>query len=529
MYTHLIILWIAISLIAFFTGLAVGASILTRSLKVKIQRLENTLTEMKKSAEERVKQASTQARQQVMEEYQTTLAKEKQRLEEEISRRKKEVEREESRYREQAKKSAEREKRLDERERALWQREKNMEREREAQAREKSRIEALRKEADKKLEFIAQLSREEARAILLKQAEEEARMESLAILKRVEEETRQESQQIAQKIITMALQQCDLPQVVEDTSVTTVALPSDEMKGRIIGREGRNIRSFEMATGVDLIVDDTPEVVMLSCFDPVRRQVAAMALKRLIQDGRIHPARIEQTISWAQSEVDKTMQMEAEKAALEAGVHNLHPEILKLLGRLYFRTSYGQNVLWHSVEVAKIAVRVASELQLDVEVARRGALLHDIGKALDSSDSDAPHAVAGGKFAEKYGESARVANAIAAHHEEVPFESSEAVVVLIADSVSALRPGARKESIEKYLQRLKKLEEIVRSFQGVRECYAVSAGREIRIIVEPDQIGDAEMVQLSRDVARRIEREVTFPGQIKVTVIREKRAVEIAK
>lgn len=467
-------------------------------------------------------------RKEVEVEFQAALAREKRALDEELARRRKDVQREEDRYREDQKKLADRERRYDDKERSLAQKEKNNERERENLAKEKTRITALIEEQQKKLEELAGLSRDEAKAILLKTVEETARREALQVLKNVEEETKVEAKKIAQKIVMQAIQQIDLPQVIEETSVTTIELPSEDLKGRIIGREGRNIRAFEIASGVDLIIDDTPEAVVLSSFDPVRRAIAAIALKKLIEDGRIHPARIEKMLETAQDEILKVVDEKGQEAAAKAGCATMHPELIKYMGRLHFRTSYGQNILNHSVEVSNIAGRMAAELGLNVEVAKRGAFLHDIGKALPG-EANQSHAIEGADLCKKYGEKPLVVNAVASHHEEVPFESMEAVIVLLADAVSAVRPGARRESIEKYLKRLEKLEEIGKSFEGVKECYAISAGREMRIIVLPDRIGDLEMTQLAKDIARRIETEVTYPGQIKITVIRERRAVEIAK
>ncbi|MGH8104382.1 MAG: ribonuclease Y [bacterium] len=461
-------------------------------------------------------------------EFQAMMARERRALDEELSRRRKEVQKEEDRYREELKKVAEKERRFEDKERSLWQKEKNNEKEKENLAKEKTRIDALIVEQQAKLESIAGLSREEAKAMLLKSVEETARREALQVLKNVEDETKAESKKIAQKIIMTAIQQIDLPQVIEETSVTTIELPSEDLKGRIIGREGRNIRAFEIASGVDLIVDDTPEAVVLSSFDPVRRAIAAIALRKLIEDGRIHPARIEKMLETAQDDILKVVDEKGQEATTKSGAAGLHPELVKYMGRLHFRTSYGQNILNHSVEVSNIAGRMAAELGLNVDIAKRGGFLHDIGKALPG-EANASHAIEGAELCKKYGEKSLVVNAVAAHHEEVPFESMEAVIVLMADAVSAVRPGARRESIEKYLKRLEKLEEIGKSFEGVKECYAISAGREMRILVLPDKIGDLEMTQLAKDIARRIEAEVTYPGQIKITVIRERRAVEIAK
>ncbi len=346
-------------------------------------------------------------------------------------------------------------------------------------------------------------------------------------IKENEARIKSESDKYAMEIIAQAIQRCAADQVAEST-VSVVNLPNDEMKGRIIGREGRNIRSIESLTGVDLIIDDTPEAVVLSSFDPVRREVARIALERLVSDGRIHPTRIEESVEKAQQEVEKMIKESGEQAAYDAGVHGLHPEIIKYLGRLKYRTSYGQNVLKHSVEVSNIAGILASELGADVRLAKRGGLLHDIGKSIDH-EIEAPHVELGVDIAKRYKESDGVVNAIESHHGDVEPKYIESVLVQAADAISAARPGARKETVESYIKRLEKLEEIATSFEGVEKSYAIQAGREIRIIVKPEMISEAEITITARNIVNEIEKELDFPGQIKVNVIRETRAIEYAK
>ena len=377
------------------------------------------------------------------------------------------------------------------------------------------------------LERISALTSEEAKEILLGEVRKEVSHEAALMIKDIESKAKEEADKKAREIITTAIQRCAADHVSEST-VHVVALPNDEMKGRIIGREGRNIRTLETLTGVDLIIDDTPEAVILSSFDPIRREVARIALEKLIVDGRIHPARIEEMVERAKKDVENDIKEEGEQATLETGVHGLHPEIIRLLGRLKYRTSYGQNVLKHSIEVAYLASVMASELGLDVNLAKRAGLLHDIGKAIDQ-EQEGPHALIGGDFAKKYHESPLVVNAIAAHHGDVEMMSLEAVLVQAADAISAARPGARRETLEAYIKRLEKLEEIANSYEGVDKSYAIQAGREIRIMVKPEQLDDAGSVELARNLAKSVEEQLEYPGQIKINVIREIRAVDFAK
>ena len=377
------------------------------------------------------------------------------------------------------------------------------------------------------LERIAALSQEEAKIMLMDEVRGEVQRDLTMMVKEMESRAKEEADKKAREIITTSIQRCAADHVSE-TTVHVVSLPNDEMKGRIIGREGRNIRTLETLTGVDLIIDDTPEAVILSSFDPIRREVAKLTLEKLIVDGRIHPARIEEMVEKSKKDVENEIKEEGEQASFEVGIHGIHPELLKLLGRLKFRTSYGQNVLKHSIEVANLAGLMASELGLDVTLAKRAGLLHDIGKAVDH-EVEGPHALIGADLAKKYHESALVVNAIGAHHGDVEMISMEAVLVQAADAISAARPGARRETLENYIKRLQKLEEIANSYEGVEKSYAIQAGREIRIIVKPEVVDDAGAMLMARSIVKRIEDEMEYPGQIKINVIRETRSVDYAK
>jgi len=378
-----------------------------------------------------------------------------------------------------------------------------------------------------RLEQIAGLTVDQAKAELLRSMENEARMDAANLVKRIEDETNEKAKEKARRVISMAIQRIASEHVVEST-VSVVDLPSDEMKGRIIGREGRNIRAFEQATGVDLIVDDTPEAVILSCFEPVRREIARLALAKLIQDGRIHPGRIEELVAKVQGEMEEKLLADGEAAALEVGIPDLHPELLKLLGRLQFRSSYGQNALKHSMEVAWLSQHMAAELGADAAVAKRAGLVHDIGKAVDR-EMDGTHLELGRDLLHKHGETDQVIHAMECHHGDYDPHSVEAVLVTAADALSAARPGARREILQNYIKRLEKLESMATDFKGVEKAFAIQAGRELRIVVESGRLSDEDAIWLARDLAKKVEAELTYPGQIKVTVIRETRAVEYAR
>ncbi len=426
-------------------------------------------------------------------------------------------------------------------ERRLVQREENLERKGELQekreglvaqkeqevSKTREEVEALRGQQKTELERIAGLTADQAREHLLRQVEEEARADAAVLIKRIESGAREDGERRAREIVALTVQRVAADHTAEVT-VSVVPLPNEEMKGRVIGREGRNIRTLESLTGVDLIIDDTPEAVTLSSFDPVRREIAKLALEKLIADGRIHPARIEEMVEKSQRELEQRIKEEGEAAAFEAGVHGLHPEELKILGRLKFRHSYGQNLLQHSVEVALLAGLLASHLEADVTLARRAALLHDIGKAL-THEVDGTHSTIGVDICRRYHEAPEIINAIEYHHGDAEATCVESILVAAADAISASRPGARKETVELYIKRLKDLEDLARSFPGVEKAYAIQAGREIRVLVRPQELDDLSAAALARDLAKKIESDLKYPGQIKVTVLRETRAIEYAR
>ncbi len=441
-------------------------------------------------------------------------------LEKEVRDRRAEVQRSERRVQQK-------EENVEKRSEAIEKKEASLNAREDALNKKSQEVAKLDEQRRQELEKISGLTSEQAKEYLLKIVEDDVKHESAVMIKNMEAEAKEEADKRAKEIVVNAIQRCAADHVSE-TTISVVQLPNDEMKGRIIGREGRNIRTLETMTGVDLIIDDTPEAVVISGFDPIRREVARIALEKLIVDGRIHPARIEEMVDKAQKEVANKIKEEGENAALEAGVHGLHPEIIKLLGRMRFRTSYGQNALKHSVEVSQLCGLMASELELDVRLAKRAGLLHDIGKAVDH-EMEGSHISLGVDICKKYKESATVINAVEAHHGDVEPQSLIAVIVQAADTISAARPGARRETLETYTSRLKELEEITNSFKGVDHSFAIQAGREVRVMVVPEQVSDADMVLMARDIAKKIENEMEYPGQIKVNIIRESRATDYAK
>jgi len=441
-------------------------------------------------------------------------------LEKEVKDRRNEVQRTERRIQQK-------EENVEKRSEAIERKEQSLNAREEALSKKSEEVAKLNEQRIQELEKISGLTSEQAKEYLLKIVEDDVKHESAVMIKNMEAEAKEEADKRAKEIVVNAIQRCAADHVSE-TTISVVQLPNDEMKGRIIGREGRNIRTLETMTGVDLIIDDTPEAVVISGFDPIRREVARIALEKLIVDGRIHPARIEEMVEKAQKEVAAKIKEEGENAAIEAGVHGLHPEIIKILGRMKFRTSYGQNCLKHSVEVAQLCGLLASELGLDVRVAKRAGLLHDIGKAVDH-ELEGSHIQLGVDICKKYKESQIVINAVEAHHGDVEPQSLIAVLVQAADTISSARPGARRETLETYTSRLKELEDITNSFKGVDHSFAIQAGREVRVMVVPEQVSDADMVLMARDIAKKIEDEMEYPGQIKVNIIRESRATEYAK
>ncbi len=507
---------VATFLISAAVGIVVGMSLRKKIAESKIQGAEQEAKRLvdlaKIEAENMKKEEIIKAKEEIM--------KSRNELDQEIKERRSEVQKQESRM-------IQKEENLDRRSDNLEKKERDLEREYQSLDNQKQEVVELQEQQSKELQKISGLSKDEAKQYLLSQMEREISTEKAKLIRDLNQKAKEESNKNAKEIISYAIQKCAADHTSE-TTVSIVNLPSDDMKGRIIGREGRNIKALETLTGIDLIIDDTPEAVILSGFDPLRREVARIALESLIDDGRIHPAKIEESVEKAKEELAQTIKEEGERAALETGVNNLHPDIIKLLGKLKYRTSYGQNVLSHSIEVSNLARIMAEELGLDAKRARRAGLLHDIGKALDH-DMEGTHIQIGVDILKKYKENPLIINAVEAHHGDVEPQTMEAVLVQAADAISASRPGARRETLEAYIKRLENLETIADSFEGVEKSFAIQAGREVRIIVKPDKITDDQMTVLARDVSKRIEDEMEYPGQIKVNVIREKRVVDYAK
>ena len=493
-----------------------------------------TVSNLKNNAESKIGNAEARAREIIDDAVKTAEAKKKESLleiKEESIKNKNELEKETKERRSELQRYEKRvlskEEALDKKSEAIERREAGFTAKEEELRQREAKVEELSQQRVQELERISGLTSEQAKEYLLKTVEEDVKHDTAKMIKEMEAQAKEEADKKAKEYVVTAIQRCAADHVAE-TTISVVQLPSDEMKGRIIGREGRNIRTLETLTGVELIIDDTPEAVVLSGFDPIRREVARIALEKLIVDGRIHPARIEEMVEKAQKEVDTMIREEGEAAALEVGVHGIHPELIKLLGRMKFRTSYGQNALKHSIEVAQLSGLLAGEIGLDVRLAKRAGLLHDIGKSIDH-DVEGSHIQIGVDLCRKYKESPTVINAVEAHHGDVEPETLIACVVQAADTISAARPGARRETLETYTNRLKQLEDITNQFKGVDKSFAIQAGREIRVMVVPEQVSDADMVLLARDIAKQIEFELEYPGQIKVNVIRESRVTDYAK
>ncbi len=509
---HDLVITIVIPLLALVVGFGLGFLVRRYIVQTNIQRQQQKAGQLLQRAEKKAGETVLAARDEAL--------RIRNEAEKELERRRAGLRREEERLQRRREKLDNRQEKLEQRVQSLNKRQSGIDKRR-------NEIEQLYKEQMATLQRIAGLSHEEAKQELLKAVEEESRQEMARVIRQVEAEVEEEADSRARKIITYAIQRIASEQVAEQT-VSTVPLPSDDMKGRIIGRGGRNIRAFEIAAGVDVVVDDTPEAITISCFDPVRREIARRAMERLVVDGRIHPARIEKLIKSSQKEVERIVREEGERAAYETGVPGLHPEIIKLLGRLKFRTSYGQNQHAHAIETAKLAGIMAEELGANADIARAGGLLHDIGKAIDF-EVEGTHAHIGAEVCRRRGVPEEIVRCVESHHHEIEQTTLEEVIVEAADAISGARPGARRESLEFYLKRIHALEEIASSFEGVAESYAIQAGREIRIIVKPEEIDDLATIKLSKDIARKLEEDMEYPGQIKVTVIREVRAEELAK
>ncbi len=514
-----VVLLVVLAVVCFVAGFLIRKLTAEHKIKSAKQEAQRILKEAEDEIARKKKESLLEAKEEI---YQ-----EQRKRDREFKRRQVEINRQENKIQNRENSLERKSELLEKRERSITDKERTMDNKfREIKAKE-DEVDSLLEQTWKRLEDISGLTKEEAKKLLLESLENDVKQEASAIIRRLESETKEIANKKARQIITLAVQKC-ATETVTETTVSVVPLPNEEMKGRIIGREGRNIRALEAATGCNIIVDDTPEAVVLSSFDPLRREVAKRSLEKLLADGRIHPARIEEIVAKTDREVEDLTREIGEQTAFDMGVYELNPELLKLLGRLNFRTSYGQNVLAHSIEVANLAAVMAAELGADVATAKRAGLLHDIGKAV-SYEMEGTHALIGAEIAKKCNESPAVVHAIAAHHREEEFRTVVAVLVQAGDSISAARPGARRETLESYIKRLEKLEEIAYSFDGVAKSYAIQAGREVRIIVEPEKMTDNECSKLARDVTKRIEKDLEYPGQIKVVVLRETRATEFAR
>ncbi len=524
------VIWIALIIVFALIGVAIGYAYRKSMVEKKINRSEETARRLYddavRKADDYKKEKVFEAKEEILK-ARAAMDAEKAENDREMRDRRAEVQRSENRLMQREASLDKRSDSLDNRESDLKKRSDNLDRKEEEVDRLQEEAEALHAKQTAELERIAAMTQDEAKQIIIERVQKEAFHDAAAQVRDIEARAKEEAEKKARNIIALAIQKCAADHVAEST-VSVIALPNDDMKGRIIGREGRNIRALETATGVDLIIDDTPEAVIVSAFDPVRREIARLTVEKLINDGRIHPARIEETVEKARKEVENQIREAGESAVFETNQHGIHHELVKLLGRLKYRTSYGQNVLKHAIEVSHLAGLMAAELGADVQLAKRAGLLHDIGKAVDH-EAEGTHVTLGGELARKYHESNDVIHAILAHHNDVEPQTVEAVLVQAADAISAARPGARRESLENYIKRLTKLEEISMSFAGVEKCYAIQSGREVRIMVKPDDVTDEGTKVLAKEIAKRIEKEMEYPGQIRVNVIRETRSMEYAK